>query len=522
MRGTILISCILLALGVGWGTVRLPYLFSDNMVLQRDKPIAVWGWADPGEAVTVTLGAATAKATADAAGAWQVALPALKEGENLELTVAGKNTLTLKNLIMGDVWVCSGQSNMEWTVSGSLNAAAEAKTADLPKIRRIKIEHLLSGYPEENFPRQYSWQVCAPGTVPGFTAVGFFFAREIFQQTGVPIGIIDDNWGGTQIEPWTPLAGAAAVPELAGMVKNMENLTAAYHKQLPAYLEQMEVWSKAARQALAEGKEVPRAPEAPMHPVWAKGDPIRPFTMYNAMIAPFTRGAIKGALWYQGESNGGERDSYYHKMRALIGGWRAAWKQGDFPFYYVQLANFTGDNKNPAGGDGYANIRNAQTKSLSIPNTGMAVIIDIGETGNIHPPNKQDVGSRLARWALNRDYGKKALVPSGPLFKEAKVDGNKIRISFDYVGSGLMVGQKTGLAPTEELKDGALARFAIAGEDKKWVWADAIIEGNTVVVFHLDVPNPVAVRYAYSANPLGANLYNKEGLPAAPFRTDAW
>jgi sialate O-acetylesterase len=241
------------------------------------------------------------------------------------------------------------------------------------------------------------------------------------------------------------------------------------------------------------------------------------------MISPIIRVPITGALWYQGESNGGDDDIYYHKMRALIGGWRSLWKQGDFPFYFVQLANFTTVSTNPAGGDGYAKIRNAQTKSMSIPHTGMATIIDIGEANDIHPKNKQDVGKRLSLWALKNDYGKKDItVTSGPMFKSIAVEGNKIRITFDSIGSGLFVGQKNGRNPVIEDIGGKLQRFAIAGEDKNWVWADAVIEGDNVVVSSDKVPAPVAVRYAYAANPAGCNLYNKENLPAVPFRSDNW
>jgi sialate O-acetylesterase len=227
-------------------------------------------------------------------------------------------------------------------------------------------------------------------------------------------------------------------------------------------------------------------------------------------------------LWYQGESNGNEGASYLYKLRVLIGGWRKLWGQGDFPLYVVQLPNFQQANDNPAGGDGWAKIREAQLKALAIPNTGVIITIDVGEPGNIHPKNKFDVGERLARWAVAKDYGKKDLVYSGPLYKGMKVEGNKVRISFDHVGSGLMVGKKEGRRPTEEVKDGQLKRFAVAGADKKWVWADAVIEKDTVVVSSPDVPNPVAVRYAFSGNPEGCNLYNKEGLPASPFRTDDW
>jgi sialate O-acetylesterase len=247
--------------------------------------------------------------------------------------------------------------------------------------------------------------------------------------------------------------------------------------------------------------------------------------MYNSMIHPIVRFPIKGALWYQGESNGGEGDTYYDKKRALIGGWRKQWGLGDFPFYHVQLANFRAPTEDPAGGNGWAKLREAQSRSLDIPNTGMAVIIDtvpLAEAGDIHPKNKFDVGVRLAQWALGRDYGKKDVVVSGPLFKALKIEDGKALLTFDHVGKGLMVGKKEGRNPAAENKEGKLKRFAVAGADKKWYWAEAGINNDTVTVSSPQVKEPVAVRYAFEMNPDGANLYNRDGLPASPFRTDAW
>ena len=500
--------------------VKLPALFTDNMVLQRDQPIAVWGWADPNEMVSVTLGAATSKVKADAQGEWKTKLPSLKAGENLELTVAGTNSITLKNLIMGDVWVCSGQSNMEFGAGGS-NTPEDITSAEFPNIRAIKVAHNSTADPKNDAPMS-GWRVCTPANVKGFTAVGFFFGREIHRQAGVPIGLIDVNWGGTQIEPWITPVGFGSVPELAETKTSTEQAFAAavadYRKQLPSQLDPLEAWIKDARQAIANNTQIPSRPNLLPEP--AAGPKI--YTLFNGMIHPLLSFPIKGAIWYQGESNGAEGDSYFQKMRALIGGWRSLWNVGDFPFYYVQLANFQQPTNLPAGGDGWAKVRCAQMKALTIPHTGMASAVDIGDAMNIHPGDKRDVGVRLALWALSRDYGKKEIVPSGPIFQSAKVEGGKIRLAFDYVGGGLIVGKKDGVKPTEEDKAGKLVRFAIAGEDKNWVWADAVIDGATVVVSSKEVPNPVAVRYAFSQNPLGANLYNKEGLPASPFRTDDW
>ena len=446
--------------------VRLPKIFTDNMLLQRNAVVRVWGWADAGEAVSAAMAGTTVATKADDKGQWALELPAIKSGENLELTVQGNNTVTLKNLVVGDLWVCSGQSNMAMVLKPCLGAAEDIGAADLPKIRHLKIKNVKSGQPESDAQTAGPWQVCTPASAPGFTAVGFYFAREISQKTGVPIGIIDSNWGGTRIEPWTPgeePAAADAKPDRSGL--------------------------------------------------------------YNAMIHPLVKLPIKGALWYQGEANGGEGETYYDKMRALIGGWRKQWGQGDFPFYYVQLANYQAPSADPAGGNGWAKLREAQTKALSIPNTGMAVIIDtvpLAQSGNIHPVNKSDVGLRLARWALARDYGAKELEVSGPLFKALMIEGDKARVAFDHTGSGLMLGQKDGRGAVVETKGDKLKRIAIAGADRKWCWAEAVIDNNTLIVSSPEVKQPVAVRYAFEMNPDGANLYNRDGLPAGPFRSDAW
>lgn len=516
--GLLLLAGILAAALPAVAEVRLPKIFTDNMMFQRDMPVRVWGWADAGEEVSVTLSGKSATTKADAAGKWKTELPALKEGENLELTIKGKNSLALKNVIIGDIWVCGGQSNMEWALGQSMGAPEDIKAADFAKIRCIRFNKVQTGEPQADAPTAGPWQVCSPATAGRFTAVGYYFAREIHQKTGVPIGIIDSNWGGTRIEPWVAAEGLDLVASLgAGRQEAMK----AYQAQLPAALAAMEAWIAQTRKNLDSGTPVTTPPAMPVLPAVKSGWS----GMYNAMIHPIVPLPIKGALWYQGESNGTEGESYYEKKRALIGGWRKNWGQGDFPFYFVQLASFQNPTQDPAGGNGWAKLREAQTKTLTVPNTGMAVITDtvpLAQAGDIHPRNKYDVGSRLAQWALAKDYGQKSVVFSGPLFKALKVEGGKARLEFDSTGSGLMVGKKDGRAPAVEDKEGKLKRFAIAGADKKWFWADAVIEKNTVVVSSPDVKEPVAVRFAFEMNPDGANLYNREGLPASPFRTDAW
>ncbi len=502
-----------------WAEVKLAGVFSDHMVLQRDRDLPVWGWADPGEEVTVSFAGQTASTKAAADGSWSVTLkPLTLNKEGAKLTVNGKNRIELNDVLVGDVWLCGGQSNMEmpfaWRVLD--NDREIQDSARFPLIRQVKFDKINSSIPVAD-SRNSKWVVCSPQTLRNVTAAGYFFARAIHEKTGIPIGLLDDNWSGSRIEPFIAPEGFMMVPELkvADRHRNAALDSESGRKRYLAEIDKIKEWCEDAEEQVAEGK-APRT-VMPQIPEVAGDGAVR----YNAMIAPIVRFPIKGAIWYQGCSNGGDDDIYYHKMRALIEGWRKVWNQ-DFPFYFVQLASFQQVTDDPAGGNGWAKVREAQRKSLTIPNTGMAVTIDIGDDRDIHPKNKQDVGKRLALWALTHDYGVKDLVYSGPLYKEMKVEGDKIRIHFDHTGSGLMVGRKEGLQPTTEVKDGKLAQFAIAGADRKWYWADAVIDGDTVVVSSPEVKNPVAVRYAFRHNPKGCNLYNREGLPASPFRTDNW
>jgi sialate O-acetylesterase len=449
---------------------RLPGFFTDHMVLQRDIQVPLWGWADAGEKVTISFAGQSVTTTTTADGRWRIDLaPLSASSQGHVLTVscpATKDSVILKDVVVGDVWLCGGQSNMEWSMGGLKHIDDELAAADYSMIRHLKIPYAKAQQPAADV--QSSWIVCTPRSVRKFTAVGYFFARILHKELDVPIGLIGINKGGSRIMPWIPPQGLSATPEL--VLKEKDILNAGY--------------------------------------------------MFNPMVHPLVPYAIRGAIWYQGESNRYESANYDHKMRALISGWRHVWKQGDFPFYFVQLANLGKPNENPKGGSKFSTIREFQRLSLSIPRTGMAVTIDIGEANNIHPQNKQDVGLRLALIALADEYGRKDLVFSGPLYKSHTIEGSKIRIAFDHTGSGLMVGKKDGRDPAVEDRGGALAQFAISGPDDEWHWANATIEGDTVVVSSPDVQTPVAVRYAYSGNPVGCNLYNREGLPASPFRTD--
>ncbi len=501
--------------------VKMPKIFGDNMVLQREMPAPVWGWADKGEKITVSFSGQEKTVTAGEDGKWMIALEPLKTSkEPSELKITGTNSIVIKNVLVGEVWICSGQSNMEWSLGGAFNGKDEIAAATNPLIRHIKIQNTQSHRKLDDIASG-TWFVCSPQTAGGFTAVGYFFAKNLVKELDVPVGLIGSNWGGTRIEPWTCPEGFRLVPELNPILKQVEewdSTTDSGRAKYTEYVDKLKEWTPKAEKALAAKQTVPDLPASPL----PAPDHQLPTKLYNAMICPLIPYAIRGAIWYQGESNAGEGLAYLPKMKALIEGWRQMWKQGDFPFYHVQLANFTTSNpNNPEGGDGYSRVREAQLKSLSIKNTGMAVIIDIGEAGNIHPKNKQDVGARLALWALANDYNKKVEF-SGPSYKSHKVEGNKIRIDFDHAENGMFVGEKKELDPAKEIKDGKLGWVSIAGEDKKFYFADVLIDGKSLVVSSEKVANPVAVRYHFTANPEGLHLYNKEGLPASPFRTDAW
>ncbi|MCH2124155.1 MAG: sialate O-acetylesterase [Pirellulaceae bacterium] len=503
------------------GAVTMPAIFGDQMILQRGLAAPIWGWANPDEEVTVRFATQEHAVIADHLGRWQVRLMPLKAdraGRTLEISATNK--ITYQDVLVGDVWICSGQSNMEWQVQRSLNGKAEIATAKHPTMRIFNVPgHVTSPLPLREIAGH--WQAVTPHTIGGFSAVGYFFGRELHLQTMVPIGLIGSNWGGTRIEPWTPPAGIRLAKELKGFdefINRFDPETPTGKETWRQFIEDTQAWVTKASHALETGDLLP----PPVTPPLDNHAGV-PTAIYNAMIHPLVPFGIRGAIWYQGEANGNEGLEYFFKMKALLGGWRHVFGHGDFPlyFYFVQLANFQQPNDNPAGGDGWARVREAQRQALTLPHTGMAVTTDIGEAKDIHPRNKQDVGLRLARWALRDIFGSKEVV-SGPLFRELTIERDRVRVHFDHVGDGLMVGVKRGLTPTAEDITGSLQRFAIAGENRKWHWAEAKIERDTVVVSSDNVPNPVAVRYAYSMNPAGANLYNRAGLPAAPFRTDQW
>jgi sialate O-acetylesterase len=606
--------------------IRVAGLFGDSMVLQRDLAIPIWGWAEPGERVTATMAGKSATAAAGVDGRWSLKLEAFPAGGPHELVVGGR---TFKDVLVGDVWVCSGQSNMEWTVNGCRNAREEIATADFPRLRHVLVPKRISARPEVDVPGA-AWQACSPRTVGNWTAVGYFFGRHLQRELDVPIGLIHSSWGGTICEAWTSAEALKTMDDFRPVVESLQGPAPdpkEYEAKLGVWQRAMEKldagregkwadpdvdvssWKTMALPRLWEGSfdgviwfrrevmvpaagdltvslgpiddedetywngtkiggtsgwqaprvykvpaaavragrnvltvrvldtgggggiygkpeqmkveggpslagpwsykvgfDLAKAPGRPAPPPFAGGNPNVPTALYNGMIAPVIPYGIKGAIWYQGESNVGRAKQYRTLFPTMIKDWRSRWGVGEFPFLFVQLANFLPARPEP-GESAWAELREAQELTLTTRNTGQAVIIDIGEANDIHPRNKQDVGTRLALWALGTAHAKSGVI-SGPIYDAMSVEGPRIRVKFKHVGGGLVA------------RDGPLKTFAIAGADKKWVWADAAVEGETVVVSHPQVPAPTAVRYAWADNPEGCNLYNKDGLPASPFRTD--
>ena len=639
-------------------------LFQDNLVLQQGQPVPMWGQAAAGQMVRVSIGERHAETKADSNGCWKVALKSLRASAVPQsLTIAsGTNTLTLANVLVGEVWICSGQSNMEFPVGGVQNVAAETAQATNTAIRMFTVGKGPTPFPQRACAG--SWQVCSPQTVGGFSAVGYFFARSLYQEMNVPVGMINASWGGTAAEPWTTIEALRELPFMKERLVSYEKAVADYtankatYDQKRAAAQQVyetakAAWTKQLADSDAGTKEQWAAPATKLEGwneftvpmlwehnvlnsfigvVWARKDvelpeawlgkdlilhlgpiddqdityfngtqvgsspvemwntprqykipaalntsrkatiavrimnqlgaigmygdeknywlkpdgvpdaqplviagnwpyrnglaidlktmpqpppagipgmtPGEPATLFNSMIAPLAPYALRGAIWYQGESNSGQPVEYQSLLPAMIGSWRRTWGQGDFPFGIVQLANFMARQTAPIEPQSWADLRDAQSATLATPHTGLAVTIDIGNASDIHPKNKQDVGRRLALWALAKVYGKDGLY-SGPVFRELKVSGSQAALRFDQVGGGLVA------------KGQPLVGFAIAGTNKVFHVAQARIDGRKVLVSANTVPHPVAVRYAWANNPI-CNLYNAEGLPASPFRSDTW
>ncbi|MEI7837484.1 MAG: sialate O-acetylesterase [Planctomycetota bacterium] len=474
----VLVACVVAMAAPAAGAVTLPNIIGSNMVLQADAPLPIWGWADPGEKVTVSMAGQDKTATAGADGRWKVVLDKLRASDTPQkMTVKGADEIVLENVLVGEVWVGSGQSNMEMAVGMAKDGAAEAATAgQYPTMRLFFVGMTIAQAPADDVPGRW---VVSPTTVGDFSATLYYFGRRLHTDLKVPVGLIASSWGGTRIEPWTPLAALEAQPEFKALADQAK--TAAASEPV----------------ATAPGKRIRQG----------GGDNQAPTVLFNGMIHPIVPFAIRGAIWYQGESNVIQGDGllYAARMKALINSWRKAWGQGDFPFLFVQLAPWSGykDGELPK-------VWQAQGECLKIPNTGLAVITDVtGDVGNIHPMDKQSVGTRLALWAMAKTYGRKDVVYSGPMYKAMKVLGNRTILTFDYAD-----GLKS--------RDGQeLTEFQVAGADKKFVPAKAVIQGGKVVVTAPGVTKPAAVRFGWhkTTNP---NLCNGAGLPASPFRTDAW
>lgn len=625
-----------------WADVRLPHLFGDHMVLQRDRPIPVWGWAAPKEKITVQFNQQTKTVRADKTGKWTLKLDNETAGGPYVLTIRGKNTLQLNDVYVGEVWVCSGQSNMEMPIAGwgkIDNYQAEIAAADFPMIRHIEIPHTVSSTPQEDISPA-SWEVCSSATAGKFTAAGYFFARELFRHLKIPVGLIHTSWGGTMIETWISREAFENSDEFKAMIADMPVIDldslqkvkeAAMRKKIEARQGALNAadagiwmddnlddtqWAQMLLPGLWDAKEYPgldgvvwfrtrvTVPAAdagkpailalamiddndvtyvngskvgstsgyniprnyaipagilkagensiavrvedtggdggiygegqslsltignnkiPLAGMWRyrvekiTGIPVSvgpnsyPTLLFNAMLNALIPYAMRGVIWYQGESNAGRARQYAKAFPLMINDWRNRWNEGDFPFYFVQLATFNAGNGDSKKGSTWAELRESQARTLSLPNTGMIVTTDIGNPADIHPKNKQDVGKRLAAIALHNVYGESNEY-SGPMYASMTTEGNKVRISFTHTGSGLIVKDKYGY----------IKGFEISGTDRIFHYAQAAIDGNTVVVYADDVTSPVAVRYGWSDDAGEDNLFNREGFPAAPFRTDDW
>ncbi len=482
-------SCFPLSLAA---EVVVPKLFSDHMVLQRNLPIHVWGTATAGEAVSVTFRGETRKTATDVLGRWSLYLEPANAGGPYTLSIQGTNTITFQDVLIGDIWVASGQSNMEFPMTKVADSEKEIAAARYPQIRLLHIEKKASDYALSDVSAK-SWSDCTPESVPDFSAVAYFFAREIQQREHVPIGVIESSWGGTPAEAWTSLAAISADASLMPVFSAYATMTDKEEvNRLEAKQEQKEI-----EEAKTAGHPIPQFPWHPPIESW------KPGALYNGMIAPLVPFPIRGVIWYQGESNSLlNRASWYDRIfPTMIQDWRACWSEGDFPFLFVQIANFTSTTL-----EDWPTVREAQRKTLALRNTAMAVTIDIVNPDDVHPIDKQDVGARLAVAARAVAYGEK-IEYSGPLYRVSAKEGKSIRIWFDHAESGVIArhGKPTG--------------FEIAGVDGKFVPADAQIEGATILVSSPNIQDPKSVRYGWSNSP-ECNLYNKEGLPASPFRTE--
>ena len=486
--------------------LKLPAIFGDHMVLQQKQANPIWGWDEPGTEVSVTLGKQVKKATADKDGKWRVKLDPLDaNADPATLTIKGSSSRVIKDVLVGEVWMCSGQSNMGMTLAGDWKAEVEALSSTHPNLRLITVPRVGTQELQDDFKGK--WESANPDNCRSFSAVGFLYGRYLHEILGVPVGLINNSWGGSAAEAWVRRESLEKDVRFESLMKGWvareellqsEETKAKYETALAA-------WKIKAKEARDAGKRPPRGPQSP--DAILKGN-ARPGNIFAGIVNPTLGYGMKGVIWYQGESNARRAWEYAQLFPYMIEQWRKEWGQGDFPFYWVQLADFMAEQDLP-GDSTWAELRESQTKTMALPNTGEAVIIDLGEGNDIHPKNKYDVAARLVRWALAKDYGMDAMEPQSPSFDAMTVKGNKTNLKFTHVGGGLR---------TVDVSD--VKGFAICGEDKKWVWANAKITGaDSVEVWSDAVAAPVAVRYAWADNPV-CNVYSKIGLPMTPFRTD--
>lgn len=486
--------------------VSLPDVISESMVLQQKQRVPIWGKADPGESITVRFAGQTKKTIASADGNWIVKLdPLVANATPASMVISGNNTIELKNILVGEVWLVAGQSNMQRLLSETADGEAAIAAADHPLIRLFNVSRQVAF--KHAPPPLAKWLACSPQTVKDFSAAGYYFGVELQKELHVPIGLINSSYGGSQAEAWTPTEYLLASNDLRPTVERTKVWDEERPRVRVEYDEALRKWRADADQARAAGARPSPSPAVP--------DALREYriasSIYDGMIAPLIPFYIRGAIWYQGESNEARAQQYGILLPTMIRSWRERWSEGNFPFAIVQLPNYRDAKPEPAD-EAWSHVREAQRlTALNTPNTGLIVTIDIGEARDIHPKNKLDVGKRMARWALADVYGRK-LTKSGPVFREAKPTGAKILLKFDEVGAGLRI------------RDGdKLEEFAIAGADHVWHWANAKIVGKDhVEVWSDEVSQPVAVRYAFNNNPKHPNLTNDTGLPATPFRTDNW
>ncbi len=498
IRSLLLTSMCLVLSASCHAELKMSSVFGDHMVLQQKQPIRIWGWTDPNQSVSVEFASQNAVTTADNDGRFQLNLDPVAAGGPYTLTVKADETKTFQDVLVGEVWLCSGQSNMQFAVSSSNDPDLETLTANYPNIRLISVAQVGTQEPQNDF--NGAWTACSPETVGSFSAVGYFFGRQLNQTLDVPIGLIDTAWGGSACEAWVRRDLFTDKDLYGPLMDRWENTEATYDPDVA-----VTAWKKRVEKWKVDKKG--RQPRAPRNPLTGQH---RPANLYNGVLKPVLGYTIKGAIWYQGEHNASRAYQYRDLFPLMIQSWRDEWAQGDFSFYWVQLADFRAEQPEPADSD-WAELREAQTMTMNkLANTGEAVILNLGEAADIHPKNKQDVAKRLARWALAKDYGIDVVCHS-PLYKSLEIKGDRILVTFVHTGGGLDTFDVT-----------APIGFAIAGDDRSFVSASArIVDRDTIEVWSDSVSTPVAVRYAWADNPV-CNVQNREGLPVTPFRTDSW